>query len=266
SFDASSYILSVIDLTRLLSAETLYFLSQGKKEGALNLLNAQISLAESVESRSIIDSIVLTSCYRNIYGCSKFFPYLDDDIVAKLSSFDPIKSTKEGFVFEAAESYSLFDAGYIEKSGKGAKFFPYFYSRPYLRLEHYEYLRFYLMGIKVVEKENPCELKDKEITENIIKEMPKWAIISKIAMPNWRDAWVRSYRLKIEKDLTLLALKAKEEKNKKGSFPESLSLNETICPNTSYKYIKNGDKIKIFFDGNFKADEKSAFVPLSWEE
>jgi hypothetical protein len=267
SFDTPSHLLTVIDLTRLLSAETFYSLFKGQKEDAVIFLKAAISLAESLNSKNLIDSLVKIACYKHIYACAKFFPYLEEEeIEKKLNSFDPVECIKEGFIYEAARSHLLFGGGLKEIFGKNSFAFSSFYLKPYLKLEHSEYLTYYLMGMKAAQEENPCELSKKDISKKIIEKIPKWAFISRLAIPNLQDAWVRSYRLKIEKDITLLALKAKREKLKNGKFPDSLELYKTICPNTSYKYSKNGDTIRIYFDGTFEANEKTAIVPLSWEE
>lgn len=266
SFDTPSYLMTIMGLTRLLSAETFYSLSKGQREEAIIFLKAEIALAESLDSKLFTETLIKIACFKYIYACAKFFPYLEEEVESKLLSFDPVECIKEGFVYEAAGSFLHFNSDLKELSAKSSFWLSSFYFKPYLRLDQSQYLKYYLMGMKVAQEQNPCELFKKDISKEIFNKIPKWAVITRIAIPNLQDAWVRAYRLKIEKDIALLALKAKKGKIKNGNFPESLELNKAICPDTSYKYLKNGEAIKIYFDGSFEADEKTAFVPLSWEE
>ena len=73
--------------------------------------------------------------------------------------------------------------------------------------------------------------------------------------------------MKLDRDMTLLILKTKSEKARTGSWPDSIELPKSFCPNTSWKYEKNGETCSIRFDGKFKhPDAQGVILPLKWEE
>jgi len=260
----NDYAMVLLQLTRILSAETVYSLSMGKNDEAIKFFKTQLSLAESIEPQSIIESIVTAACYRYIYGCARFFPFLENEIIERLSSFNPVQFTKEGSINEVIKLD--FSENPEEIMGKKNFFLSSFLAKPYLKLDRSEYLIFSLLLIKTIESQNPCELHDKDISKKIFEKIPRWSVIAKIAIPNLQDMWCRTYHLEVLKQLTVLVLKAKITKAESGSFPETMEVGKSICPNTSFRYVKEGEKIKIFFDGQFKANIKGLNIPLSWEE
>lgn len=262
--NSTNYATVLINLSRLLSAETLYCLSEGKINEALTFFKTTVSLGESIEPQSIIESIIKMAFYKYIYGCARFFPYLDDELVDRLSTFVPVYYVREGFINEAIKIN--FSENLKSLSEEKVSFLSLLFAKPYLKLEYSEYLRYYLLGIKAIERESPCELSEKNITKKILEEMPKWSIISKVAMPNLEDVWVRAYHLEIEKELVFFALLVKKEKAQKRSFPEKIEIKKSICPDTFFDYSTEGERIKITFNGNFSGKLKRPIIPLNWEE
>jgi len=101
----------------------------------------------------------------------------------------------------------------------------------------------------------------------MLNQFPKWNIISKIALPNMQDAWIRGNRVSLEKDLTLIILKLRLEKEKTNKFPSNFKLPETPCPNTKWKLEASDDHFKVNFEGEFKMKlKKGIYLPLNWEE
>ncbi len=257
-----------IGLQRLLASESLFFLSQGKDEEAKENLDSMLIMAQSLnKNRSIVDSIVYNFSIREICGVLRFLKSPPQDYVERLSSIDVIKSMKEGYINDKIVLKKEIEEGSYSLYGSYFQKVKAFLIKPYARLCMASYDIGYLNFLNQLERENPCELYEKNLTMEMLSEFPKWNIIAKIALPNMQDAWIRGNRVSLEKDLTLIILKLRLEKAKTGKYPSNFKLPETPCPNTKWKLEASDDQFKVYFDGEFKMKiKKGAYIPLTWEE
>ncbi len=257
-----------IRLQRLLASESLFFLSQGKNEEAKEDLDSMLIMAQSLnKNRSLVDSLIYNFSIREICGVLRFLKSPTQDYVERLSSIDVIKSMKEGYINGKIIRKRCIEEGEYPFYGNYFPKIKAFIMKPYTKLCMASYDIRYLNFLKQIEKENPCELSDKNLTIKMLSEFPKWNIIAKIALPNMQDAWIRGNRVSLEKDLTLIILKLRLEKARTGKYPSNFKLPETPCPNTKWKLEASDDHFKVYFDGEFKMKiKKGAYIPLTWEE
>lgn len=259
----------ILGLERLLCAESLYALSKNMPEEAVMNLNAGIKLEESLRPKSaLVGALIFTATHELILGTARFMPPLPDSILQYISSVDPVDVITEGFVGDTAlfshiediESASTKESR--EKSPVSS-----FLQKPYMRLCVAGSCEINMFYLKEMEKEDPCSLSDSQIMKKVEEKIPRWNIFAAISTPNLQDMWVRAYRVKLDTDMTILILKAKSEKARTGAWPDSIELPKSICPNTSWKYEKNGETCSIRFDGEFKhPGAKGVILPLKWEE
>lgn len=267
-YNAGGHLL-ILGLERLLCAESLYALSKNMPEEAVMNLNAGIKLEESLRPKSaIVGALIFTATHKLILGAVRFMPSAPGNIREYLSSVDPVEVITEGFVGDTAllshieniDSASMIEAR--EKSPVSS-----FLQKPYLRLCTAGSCEINMFYLKEMEKEDPCSLGDSQIMKKVEEKIPRWNIFAAISTPNLQDMWVRAYRVKLDRDMTLIILKAKSEKTRTGVWPDSIELPKSICPKTSWKYEKNGETCAIRFDGEFKhPGAKGVILPLKWEE
>lgn len=268
---ASPDYLSVLNFERLLCADSLLSLFEGNKERAVRNMRFEIKLAKNLDTRhGILPALILIASYKYIIGSVRFFPDIPEDTVLEIGSIDPINVMKEGYVQEAVYAWKTFrvSSPLFENCGnKVENFIRTNVFAHYLRLCAANYLIFYLDFMRQIENTNPCDLSKIDITTSVVNSIPKWNIIGRIAMPNLQESWVRAYRLKLDKDLTLSIFKVRGEKIKTGRLPETIDLPPGICPGTSWKYVKDNNHFSIYFNGTFETkNRKGLILPLKWEE
>ncbi len=267
-YNAGAHML-ILGLERLLCAESLFALSKDMPEEAVMNLNAGIKLEESLRPKSaIVGALIFNATHKLILGTARFMPSVPDNILEYISSTDPVNVITEGFVGDTALLNNIFELNTPEMAEAKKKTAVHaFLMKPYIKLCQAGSWEIYAFYLREVEKEDPCSLGDSQIMKKVDQKIPRWNIFAAISTPNFQDMWVRAYRTKLDRDMTLLILKARSEKARTGFWPDSIELPKSICPNTSWKYEKNGETCSIRFDGEFRnPGAKGVILPLKWEE
>jgi len=260
---------AVIGLVKLLCAESLYAASRGRSEEAARDLHSCVKLQESLRPKgTLFGALIFIASHDMILGTARFLPQVDEDLRRYISDIDPAEVMADGFAAETALLNNLYDLYARETAEEKRMGVVYnFLTRPYWRLCQFGSCEINAFYLREVEKEDPCSLGDSGIMKKVEQKIPWWNIFAAISTPNLQDMWVRAYRTKLDRDMTLIILRARSEKAKAGSWPDSIGLPKSICPDTSWKYEKKGEACSISFCGEFKnPDAKGVILPLKWEE
>ena len=261
--------LMILGLERLLCAQSLYSLSKNMPEEAVMNLNAGIKLEESLRPKSaIVGALIFIATHKLILGTARFMPSVPENILEYISSTDPMNVIMEGFVGDTAllNNISELNTPEMVESRKKNSIYN-FLTKPYMTLCQAGSCEINAYYLGEVEKEDPCSLCDSGIMKRVEQKIPRWNIFAAISTPNLQDMWVRAYRTKLDRDMTLIILRARSEKASTGAWPDSIELPKSICPDTSWKYEKKGEACSISFGGEFKhPGAKGVILPLKWEE
>jgi hypothetical protein len=264
-------------LHSVLVLDALERLGRGDSPGALNTLGSAWRINAALRSRpELITQLIAVALDRLILGAVRRVPAPTEEWRARVREHDYRKSMLTAFQTEGwllsqftrssdPAALTVITGGTVDAPRTALERYVYGpLARPYLRLaaaNHSDVLRQAVADLKT---KDACALDSAAFEQSTIARIPRWNILSKIAVPSLSRAWLAAARVEMEAELTQKTIEARLARagSPEGAWPAALAKAPSeVCPGVTWRYEVAAGSATFFVDADpFNGGEKG--LPL----
>jgi hypothetical protein len=240
------------DLQAVLALDALDKVGRGDSAGALASLAAGWRIASAFARRpELISQIFTINLDRQVLGIVRKVPVVPDEWRARLRERDYAKTLLTAL---QVEGWMVTTYARTGTTGTAAVLAP--LERPYLRLSganHADIMRRLVADLK---KEDPCTMDVSAFDNRVRSWVPRWNVLSAMALPNLGGHWRLAARSAVDAELSQKIVEAR-------STPPTADVSSSICSVLTWKPQVSGDALSLTASTN-PFGEKSPGLPLSF--
>ncbi len=265
-------LLQILNLEKVLAADALAALSRGDRSEAMLDVEAGWRLGASLDTRpELISALIAVASLRYPAAILRRVDGAGEAWRGRLEAVVPREWMARGLEYEAACMLELGRGGLFEAGPGPLRRLRDRVARPFVRLSITGYLDTMLEMIKAAEAAGPCPEGLEGTMKGIIKAIPSWNALTKIAIPNTISSWQRAHRLQLDLELTGKILLLKEARDANGgAWPDAVpGIEASVCPGGRWIYARAADRVSLSYSlaPSFPHTPPKALVlPLTYEE